>query len=159
MLLLMATLGMGAAEVINLRLGDIDWRASVLRARRPKTSVPIELPLLPNVAKAIAAYLKQSRPRSTARREVFLTMRMPYRPLSSSVLRHQIREYARRGGVQASVLGSHLFRHSHATRQIDTGADLQVVSSILGHRRPSSTSTYVRVALRRLRAIALPVPR
>jgi hypothetical protein len=33
------------------------------------------------------------------------------------------------------------------------------VAGILGHRRPESTSAYVRVALRRLRPLALPVPR
>jgi hypothetical protein len=33
------------------------------------------------------------------------------------------------------------------------------VSDILGHRSSSSTSVYVRVALERLRAVALPVPR
>ncbi|MBV8707490.1 MAG: tyrosine-type recombinase/integrase [Acidobacteriaceae bacterium] len=50
-------------------------------------------------------------------------------------------------------------RHSHATRQVDAGTSLKMVGDILGHRRPSSTSVYVRVALRRLRTVALPVPR
>jgi site-specific recombinase XerD len=35
----------------------------------------------------------------------------------------------------------------------------QIVSDILGHRDPSSLSAYVRVALKRLRVVALPVPR
>jgi hypothetical protein len=34
-----------------------------------------------------------------------------------------------------------------------------VVSDILGHRSPSSTSIYVRVAFKHLRAVSLPVPR
>jgi hypothetical protein len=34
-----------------------------------------------------------------------------------------------------------------------------VVGEILGHRRPQSTSAYIRVAMRRLRRVALPVPR
>ncbi|MGO4882430.1 MAG: tyrosine-type recombinase/integrase, partial [Bryobacteraceae bacterium] len=50
-------------------------------------------------------------------------------------------------------------RHSHASRQIDSGANVKVVSDILGHRSSSSTSVYVRVALKRLQAVALPVPR
>jgi integrase/recombinase XerD len=57
------------------------------------------------------------------------------------------------------VIGAHAFRHSHASRQIDSGANVKVVSDILGHRSSSSTSVYVRVALERLRAVALPVPR
>jgi integrase len=48
--LLLATYGLGAAEVLGIRLGDVDWQAAVLRVRRPKTNVSIELPLLPAVA-------------------------------------------------------------------------------------------------------------
>jgi len=84
---------------------------------------------------------------------------MPYRAVTSSVIAHQVRKYAARAGICAALRGSHVFRHSHATRQIDHGASLKVVSDILGHRRPASTSVYVRVAIRRLRALALPVPR
>jgi site-specific recombinase XerD len=51
-----------------------------------------------------------------------------------------------------------VFRHSHATRQIDGGVHAKIVGDILGHRRPSSTSLYVRLALKRLRTVALPVP-
>jgi site-specific recombinase XerD len=86
-------------------------------------------------------------------------MQMPYTPLTSGAIRHRIHHYARQAGVDAPVIGAHAFRHSHATRQIDAGANPKVVSDILGHRRPSSTSVYVRVALRRLRGVALPVPR
>jgi site-specific recombinase XerD len=42
---------------------------------------------------------------------------------------------------------------------VDAGANIKVISDILGHRSSSSTSIYVRVALRRLRTVALPVPR
>jgi integrase len=158
MFMLMACYGLGAGEVIRLRIEDVDWRAAVLRAHRPKTAVPLELPLLPAVAKAIALYL-EDRPRHVATREIFLANSLPHHPITSSVLRHQARQYARAAGVVAVRLGAHVFRHSHATRQIDTGARLKIVSDILGHRRPSSTSIYVRVAIQRLRGVALPVPR
>ena len=84
---------------------------------------------------------------------------MPYEPLTSGAVRHRIRYYAQQVGITAKVIGAHAFRHSHASRQIDAGANLKVVSDILGHHRASSTSVYVRVALRRLRTVALPVPR
>ena len=45
-----------------------------------------------------------------------------------------------------------------ACRQIDLGQSAAVVGDILGHKRPESTSVYVRVALTRLRRMALPVP-
>jgi integrase/recombinase XerD len=159
MLLMMATYGMGAAEVLGLRLDDVAWESEILRVRRPKTGVCIELPLLPSVASSLAAYLRSERPTHAQGRRIFLRRNMPYDPLTSGALRHRIRHYARRAGIAAEVIGAHAFRHSHATRQVDTGANLKVVSDILGHLRPSSTSVYVRVALRRLRTVALPVPR
>lgn len=159
MFLLMATYGLGPGEIVRLRLEDIDWRTGVIRARRPKTTVPIELPLLPPVARVLAAYLRRGRPRTASAREVFLTMGLPHRPLTTGVLRHQARKYAALAGVDAAPLGAHVFRHSHATRQIDLGAAPKILSDILGHRRPSSTSLYVRLALQRLRGVGLPVPR
>lgn len=157
--LLMATYGLGAGEVVGLRLEDVDWHAGVLRAHRPKTDVPLELPLLPAVARALAAYLRRGRPRHAPAREVFVAAGLPHRAITASALRHQARQYAERAGVGAAVLGTHVFRHSHATRQIDAGAPAKIVGDILGHRRPSSTSLYVRLALTRLRTVALPVPR
>jgi len=62
MLLLMATYGLGAAEVLGLRIEDIDFKSAIIRARRPKTGVRIELPLLSPVARALSAYLQVERP-------------------------------------------------------------------------------------------------
>jgi len=157
--LLLATYGLGAAEVLAIRLEDLDWRAGVLRVRRPKTKVPIELPLLPAVAKALTAYLRWERPPAKSVHSLFLRKNMPYEPITSAAIRYRTRHYARLAGIPAKVIGAHAFRHSHASRQIDSGANVKVVSDILGHRSSSSTSVYVRVALNRLRAVTLPVPR
>ena len=159
MLLMMALYGMGAAEVLALQLEDVNWQSEVISVRRPKTGMQIELPLLAPIARALTAYLKSERPPCMGTRRIFLSTMIPYRPLTSGAIRYRIREYARKAGVAAKVIGAHAFRHTHATRQIDAGANLKVVSDILGHRRPSSTSVYVRVALRRLRGVTLPVPK
>jgi len=159
-LLLLITYGMGAAEVLGLRIEDIDWQAAMLRVRRPKTNVRIELPLLPVVAKALSAYLRRERPPAKGTAFLFLRKNMPYMPMTSGAIRHRIRLYANRAGIAPDkMLGAHVFRHSHASRQVDAGVNLKVLSDILGHGSPSSTSVYVRVALRRLRGVGLPVPR
>jgi integrase len=159
LLLLMVTYGLGAGEVIGLTLEDIDWRAGTLRVTRPKTAASVVLPLLPPVARALVRYLRHGRPAATRHRQLFVRMRAPYRALSgSSAVRHVVVTHARAAGLSALYLGSHVLRHSHATQQINTGAPVRVVADILGHRRPESTSTYARVALDRLRPLALPVP-
>jgi integrase len=158
-ILLLATYGMGAAEVLTLRLEDIDWNGSVIRAQRPKTKTSIELPLLPAVARALMDYLRWERPPAKGRAQLFLRKNMPYEPITSGAIRHRIRYWAKMAGVPQKVLGAHVFRHSHATRQVDAGANMKVVSDILGHRSVSSTSVYVRVAVEQLRGVGLAVPR
>lgn len=159
MLLTMATYGMGAGEVLGLRVDDVDWQARTLRVQRPKTAAVIVLPLLDAVARALAQYLRDGRPVHAAAREIFVTCGMPFRRLAgASSIRHRLVKYATAAGLRPAFIGSHVLRHSHACRQIEGGAPPKILSDILGHRRPSSTSAYVRVATERLRRIALPVP-
>ena len=158
-LLLMATYGMGTAEVLHLQLGDIDWRVGTIHVVRPKTGVNYLLPLLAGPADALLAYLQNGRPRRVATRAIFVTAGAPYGPLSSAAVRHSVRFHATRAGLSGARLGGHVLRHSHACRQIELAAPPAVVSEILGHRDPASTSSYFRVATERLRELALPLPK
>ena len=159
MLLLMSLYGLGSAEVVNLKLEDVHWQTGTLTIRRPKTGVEIQLPLLPAAGRALAAYLRQIRPPNAPPRSFFIRMGMPHVGFTSSAIRFAVRRYAHKAGVRAPILGGHILRHSHASRQVDQQAPPRVLSSILGHLDPESTSAYTRVAVERLRGIALPVPR
>jgi site-specific recombinase XerD len=136
--LMMATYGMGAGEVYALKLEDIDWKAKTIRLQRPKTGVVTMLPLLDSVASALAQYLRHERPVHARARNVFVTDHMPHRALSgSTTIRHRLAKYAVAAGVTAAFLGTHVFRHSHATRQIEGGAPPKIVADILGIDDPS----------------------
>ena len=157
-LLFMSLYGLGPAEIIGLSLDQIDWSRLTFEVVRPKTGVHIQLPLLPPAARALVRYLRESRPPDAPTRTVFVRRQMPYVAFTSSAIRHAIRQYARRAGIRAPMLGGHVLRHSHASRQIDQRTPPRILSSILGHRDLESTSLYTRVAVERLRGIALPVP-
>lgn len=158
--LMMATYGMGAGEITGLALDDIDWVARTIRVRRPKTGVVTQLPLLDPIGRALARYVRRHRPAHACDRAVFVSHRMPHARLrGSGVLRHRLAMYADQAGVHPDFLGTHVFRHTHATRQIEAGVSAKIVGDVLGHRRPESTSSYVRSALPRLRSVGLPVPR
>jgi integrase/recombinase XerD len=160
LLLMMSTYGFGAGEVISLQLEDIDWNAGTLKVVRPKTGVAFTLPLLPAVARVLARYLRDGRPRNSPTRHVFVEMKMPFGPLSaSSAVRHVIIKHAKVAGIDAPYLGSHVLRHSNAARQLDMGTRTRVLSDLLGHRDPESVSAYVRIATESLREVSLPVPR
>ena len=160
MFLMMATYGMGAGEVLSLRLDDIDWSARTIRVHRPKTGTETSLPLLDPVGRALSRYLRGCRPAHSRDRNIFVSHRMPHARLSGAApIKERLVKYAKLAGVRADFLGTHVFRHTHATRQIEAGATAKIVGDILGHRRPESTSAYVRSAIQGLRAIGLPVPK
>ncbi len=158
-LLMMSLYGLGSAEIVGLKLDDIHWRTNTLTIKRPKTGVEIQLPLLSVVARALTVYLRRARPLDAPSRSLFIRHQMPHVGFTSSAIRFAIRQYAARAGIQAQMLGGHVLRHSHASRQVEQQAPPRVLSSILGHLDPESTSVYTRVAVERLRGIALPVPR
>lgn len=160
LLLLMASYGLRVGEALQLRLEDIDWKAGTIHVFRSKTGVETWLPLSPAVGHAMATYLRRGRTRRTVAREIFLRSRAPHCRLRfASAVCHILRKHAAIAGISAPFLGSHVLRHSHATRQIEEGALPKVVGDILGHASPNSTSAYVRLATKRLRRLALPVPR
>ena len=159
LLLLMSTYGLGAGEAIRLQFDDIDWVAGTILATRPKTGVVFTLPLLPAVAEALARYLRNGRPRNTPTRHVFIKMKTPFEPLSSSsALRHILVKYAKTAGLNAPYLGSHVLRFSNAARQIDLRIQPRVLSDLFGPRDSQSICAYVRIATETLRDISLPVP-
>lgn len=156
-LLLLARLGLRSGEVASLKLEDIDWEAGQLSVHG-KSGRRNELPLATEVGKAIAAYLKNGRPRSTSRC-VFLRARAPLRGFQGasgigSIVRHSLQ----RCGIDTPSMGAHQFRHGLATEMLRQGASLGEIGDVLGHRHLQTTSIYTKVDIEALRGLALPWP-
>jgi integrase/recombinase XerD len=156
-LLLLARLGLRSGEVTFLELDDIDWNVGQLSVRG-KSGPRSDLPLPPEVGKAIAAYLRRGRPRCTSRR-VFLRAKAPLCGFRGpggvgSIVRHRLQ----RAGVDAPTYGTHQFRHGLATEMLRQGASLDEIGEVLGHHHPQTTKIYTQVDLEALRTLALPWP-
>jgi site-specific recombinase XerD len=155
--LLFCAYGLSSAEITQLKLEDIDWHAGILHIRRVKNGSTVDLPLLPVVAKAIAAYLRWARPRSDSR-HVFIRHIIPFGALTHATVGQRVICWAERANVKMPFCGAHLFRHSFATHHIEQGTPLKVIGDILGHADSRTTGVYVRSAMGKLRRLALPVP-
>lgn len=115
--------------------------------------------MLPPISQALAHYLRYGRPIDTPTRHIFVQMQVPFKPfVRAGAIGHIVAKHARKAGINAPSLGSHVLRHTHAGRQIDLGARPQVLSELLGHSDPELISAYVRIATDSLRELALPVP-
>ena len=153
-LMLMAIYGLRAGEVANLRLEHLDWehdRLHVPRTKRRETQV---YPLLPSVRDALVRYLRKVRRQPSVHRQVFLTLRPPFRPISTGGLYHVAAHRLKALGVHTAHHGPHSLRHACAARLVAEGLSLKQIGDHLGHRSTSATRTYAKVDLRGLREVA-----
>lgn len=156
-LLLLVRLGLRADEIRTLTLDDIHWRAGELTIRG-KGRGPEPMPLPNDVGEALAAYLTNGRPPSSSR-AVFVHVKAPYTPYNGIGALGSITVRAmRRARVDAPSKGTHVFRHTLATRMLSQGASLREIGQLLRHRDEDTTRIYAKVDLVRLRTLALPWP-
>lgn len=157
--LLIARLGLRAVEVRTLELGHINWRAGEIRLPRTKNRRERILPLPQDVGAALADYLLRGRARVDLP-QVFLRLCAPLGPLTApGAVGRIITRQLRRAKIQVpNRPGSHLLRHSLATRMINAGTPIKQIADLLGHASIDTTAIYAKVDLRSLTAVALPLP-
>lgn len=158
MALCQAILGLRVSEVAVLRLEDVDWRAGTVRIMSSKTGRGREIPLATRVGQAISQYLRRGRP-VTPCRNLFVRHRiLRGTPVSKALIREIMRDaYVKVNGCER-MMGTHVLRHTAATRMHQRGVSLKELADILGHRSIDTTALYAKVDLPRLTAIALPWP-
>jgi site-specific recombinase XerD len=114
-LMLLAIYGLRSGEVRKLRLLDLDWTREVIRIERSKQRRTQDYPLVSSVGDAILQYLQHARPPCT-HRELFVTLRAPFRSLSSSAMYDVVRSRIETLGIQVPRRGPHCLRHRSSRR-------------------------------------------
>lgn len=156
-LLLAGRYGLRPSDIRQLLLEHVDWRHGRIALRQSKTGQVLSLPLLPDVAEAVAAYLRYGRPKTDSR-HVFVRHRAPFEPFVpannlSTIMRAAL---ARSGlGHRAGRRGLSLLRHSLATQLLAAGQPLKAIGDVLGHIHLDSTLIYTKVDLATLRTVAI----
>lgn len=103
--------------------------------------------------------------RSVAWQFLFPASHISVDPLSGARRRHHRHSSTVQRAVKKAIHASnlrrkascHTFRHSFATRLIETGYDIKLVQSLLGHRDIRTTEIYLHVVRNRCDAITSPV--
>ncbi len=153
--MILAGLGLRAAEVGALELKDLDWRAGELVVRG-KARRDDSLPLPADVGEAIAAYLRDGRP-DTRCRAVFITRFAPLQAMAPRSVSKVVYEASRRAGMDPPVC-SHRLRHALAADLLRHGVGLPDISQVLRHRDLATTAIYAKVDHHALRELAVAWP-
>jgi site-specific recombinase XerD len=153
MLLLYAIYGLRSSEVAGLRLEDFDWRNETFTVRRAKRGGIQQYPIQYEVGEAILAYLQRGRPRCACR-HLFLTVRLPYRPMGPAGMWGVVGKRLKQINADCSHMGPHALRHACATRLLRKGSSLSEIADYLGHQDTRSVGIYAKYDKRSLHKVA-----
>jgi integrase/recombinase XerD len=145
--------GMRRAELLNLRLHDLDRDRGVVAIREGKGRRDRVVPVGERALSWLDRYLTDVRPAHLLRPEensVFLTS--VGKPLTPNHLSWMVRRYVRRAKITKSG-ACHIFRHTMATLMLEGGADIRYIQAMLGHKRLDTTQIYTHVSIRMLQQV------
>ena len=152
-LMLLAIYAFRSREVAGLCVKDVNWGEEIISIARPKQRHTQQYPLVSEVGDAMLRYLRQARPHCD-RREIFLTLKAPFRPLSQGALYHVVSTRLSELGITTLRRGPHSLRHACAGHLVSVGLSLKQIGDHLGHRSAYATRIYAKVDLARLREVA-----
>jgi site-specific recombinase XerD len=157
--LLASRLGLRASDIRLLQFQDLDWDQNVINLIQCKTQKKIELPLLSIIGEAIIDYIRSGRPKSNSK-TIFLTAQAPFTPISVPGLSSIVSHIIYKAGIDTKDRhhGSHCLRHSLATRLLEQGTTLPLISDTLGHSDSQTTMIYLSVEIKGLLRCSLEVP-
>ena len=156
MALCLMDLGLRCHEVASLRLDDINWYRGVVALPHSKSRCEAQLPLPDRTGRAIVDYLHNGRPATTSR-SIFVFHRAPLGcGVANTTVRGAIRRAFSRAGL--SWNGTHILRHTMATKMVQSGASLKEVADVLRHRDINTTRIYAKVNLPELKQVAMSWP-
>ena len=149
-------LGLRCHEVASMRIGDVNWRCGVVRLYHNKSRREEQLPLPDITGRAVVDYLRNGRPATTSP-SIFVFHRAPMGcGVANTTVRGAIRRAFSRAGLPWT--GTHILRHTMATRMVQGGVTIKEVADVLRHRNIDTTQIYTKVNLPELKRVAMPWP-
>lgn len=158
--LLSLLMGLRACDIINLRLGDINWQAQTISFVQQKTKNPLVLPLPGALVARLVDYVLHERGNHHDQDHVFLRSVAPFTPLADHASVYVITSSVfGKSGVTDVKVGTRLLRHVAASRLLRAATPLPTIAAVLGHASQESTGVYLSVDEERLVQCVLPVPK
>jgi site-specific recombinase XerD len=139
--------GIRRAELLGLKLRDLDLEAGRLRVSPGKGGSWRFVPLVPEAAEAIRDWLELRPDCQTS--HLFTTISR--KPLGVHGLQDLFRRAVANAGIDRPGVTIHSLRHSFATMLLGAGCDLVSIQELLGHASLETTSIYLHVDQAKLR--------
>lgn len=148
---LLYTTGIRRAELVNIKLVDIDYHEQNLRVlgKRNKERV---VPLLKSIFSLLDEYISLRSELLSIEDSSFLLLTSAGGKIYETLVYRTINKYL--SLVSPKVKKSpHILRHTFATHLLNRGADLNAVKELLGHTSLASTQVYTHNSIAKLKDV------
>jgi integrase/recombinase XerD len=145
--------GLRAAEVVSLKVCDIDSRRMIVRVEQGKGHKDRNVMLSPSLLDLLRAWWRAARPRGW-----LFPGRNPVQPMTTRQLNRACHAAAEAAGIAKNV-SPHTLRHSFATHLLEQNTDIRVIQVLLGHAKLENTALYTRVATKTISQVVSPLER
>jgi site-specific recombinase XerD len=154
-LVLYAT-GLRREELVRLKVEDIDSARMLIHVRQGKGRKDRKIMLSPRLLTELRDYWRSANPKPQTYLFPGQAGSNTAVPMSDKTVWSAVREAATRAGL-AKRVHPHTLRHCFATHLLEDGADLRTIQLLLGHADLKSTSRYLHLSERHLKAAASPL--
>lgn len=146
-------LGLRTGELCNLKIKDISIENQDVYVKG-KFDIERRIPIPDGVWIELLAYLQENQGK---RGNLFLT-EFKKTKLCIADVGIILKKYVQAAELQGEITPK-VLRHTFATHLIDEGVDVSVISSLMGHKSPAETSTYLHASEKnKVQAIQMAAP-
>lgn len=151
--------GMRGSDISRMCVSDIDWRRDKITLIQSKTGAPLTLPLRAVVGNAIFDYIKHERINKETISNLFVNTLCPGKTLEIGSIGAIATRFLAKLNIRANggERGVRIFRHYIASKLLQNGAPVRIISDILGHLSPKSINPYIDADLEHLRECGLSI--
>jgi integrase/recombinase XerD len=143
--------GLRAAEVVSLKVSDIDSKRMIIRVEHGKGGKDRNVMLSPRLLDLLRTWWRAARPQGW-----LFPGRDPAQPITTRQLNRACHAAAEAAGIEKKV-SLHTLRHSFATHLLEQNVDVRVIQVLLGHAKLDSTALYTRVATKTIQQVMSPL--
>ncbi|MFK8039449.1 MAG: site-specific tyrosine recombinase/integron integrase [Crocinitomicaceae bacterium] len=147
---LLYSAGLRRAELLNLKLADIDGENNTVTIRNGKGRKDRITIVSASLVKQLRVYFKACRPKE------YLFEGEKGGQYSATSVSQIIKRAAKKAGVTKKV-SPHMLRHSFATHLLEDGTDLRQIQLLLGHSSTKTTEIYTHVTKSHLKVVKNPL--
>jgi integrase/recombinase XerD len=143
--------GLRAAEVISLKVSDIDSKRMIIRIEQGKGGKDRNVMLSPSLLDLLRCWWKTARPQGW-----LFPGRDAAQPMTTRQLNRACHAAAQLAEINKHV-SLHTLRHSFATHLLEQNIDVRVIQVLLGHAKLDTTALYTRVATKTISEVMSPL--